>query len=190
MRPLKPDAYALLKLIIEVEPYTVRVIRQTKLRDVNKWKKYLVKNGYAFITGEDGQWERMWPSPSGKLLYEWQKPLVAQQREPEVVNIYKIPKDWKKDPIYVYIGRPGKGEEGYFGNPIEIGKECPLCKEIHAESGDTLACCEIHLRKRVAEDVKFRVRVRGLTGHKLVCFCKPKPCHGDLLAKICGEMNS
>lgn len=182
MRPLKPDAYALLKLIIELTPYTTRVIRQTRLRDVNKWKRYLVKNGLVFITGEDGQWERMWPSPSGTLMYEWQRPLVAQQHQPTVVNIYKIPKDWKKDPSYVYIGRPGKGEEGYFGNPVEI--------EEGQEPGDTLPAYETYLYKRLAEDPKFRGRVRALTGKKLVCFCKPKPCHGDILAKACGELNS
>lgn len=183
MRPLKPDAYALLKLIISLAPYTVRVIRQTKLRDVNKWKRYLVKNGFAFLTGEGGQWERMWPSPSGKLLFEWQKPLVAKQHMPEVVNIYKIDKAWAEDPTYVYIGRAGKGQDGYFGNPIEAD-----------EPGTTLPAYETYLRQRIIEDAKFRSRVRALTGHKLVCFCVDKdgngPCHGKILAQVCGELNA
>lgn len=190
MKPLKLDAYWLLKLVIELTPFTTRVISQTRLRDVNKWKRYLVRNGLLFITGEDTQWERLWPSPSGAMMYEWQRPLVAQQLAPEVFNSYKIEKGWEKKEIYKYIGRPGKGHEGPFGNPIEIGKECPGCGEIHVESGDTLPCYEAWLRKKVVDDLIFRVRVKNLVGKKLVCFCKPKPCHGDVLAKVCGELNA
>ena len=56
----------------------------------------------------------------------------------KVVNIYKERYD-------VYIGRPGKGEVGYFGNPIVVGKECPICGEIH-QRGETLKCYEKYLR--------------------------------------------
>lgn len=85
MKPLKPDAYQLLRIIIQLTPYTTRVIQQTGLRDVNKWKKFLQRKGLIILTGEDGQWERMFPTEEGKLFQEWQSPLMRAKpgKEPQ-----------------------------------------------------------------------------------------------------------
>lgn len=91
-----------------------------------------------------------------------------------VVNFYKEPFD-------VYIGRAGKGFDGYFGNPCKVGVDCPVCKNIHKEGSETLPCYERYLYSRLASDEVFRERVRSLQGKTLACFCKPKPCHGDVL---------
>ncbi len=64
-----------------------------------------------------------------------------------------------------YIGRPSK-----WGNPFTIGPD--------------------GTRAQVIE--KFRESVRGreaeirkeLHGRHLICWCKPKPCHGDVLLEI------
>lgn len=181
MRPLKPDAYALLKLVARLEPFTTRVIRQTRLRDVNKWKRYLRREKLIFLTGEDSQWERMWASEAGKLMLEWQREHEMQRLAPQVFNLYKV-KGWEKDPLAVYIGRAGKGRNGYFGNPIALPEG--------EDPGATLSAYEAYLRERVAKDEVFRGHVRSLCGKKLMCFCKPKPCHGDILAKVCGELNA
>ena len=42
-----------------------------------------------------------------------------------VINIRQAPKDWESNPDYVYIGRTGHGQQGYFGNPYRLGSEEP-----------------------------------------------------------------
>ena len=99
----------------------------------------------------------------------------------KVVNLYKEPYD-------VYIGRAGKGKSGYFGNPILKGKRCLYCGMIHDESGTTLDCYRDYLNKRIKEDAEFKANVKALKGKILGCFCKPKPCHGDILAETCLDL--
>ena len=82
----------------------------------------------------------------------------------------------------VYIGRAGRGLDGYFGNPVMKGFACRVCGETHTDSGSTLVCYSVYLQNRLATDPVFRARVAELKGRTLVCFCKPKPCHGDILA--------
>lgn len=82
----------------------------------------------------------------------------------------------------VYVGRPGKGQEGYFGNPIRVGEDCFVCGNVHGK-GETLGCFEAYVRQRLAVDPEYKARVKGLQGKLLGCFCKPRPCHGDILAK-------
>ena len=91
----------------------------------------------------------------------------------KVVNIYK-------DKYDVYIGRVGKGQDGYFGNPIRLTSE--------AQRGSTLEAYEKYLRKRLETDSEFKTRFLELDGKTLGCFCKPKPCHGDVIVKLLEEM--
>lgn len=81
----------------------------------------------------------------------------------------------RKEPFDVYIGRAGKGCDGYFGNPFRLGA---------GESrGATLANYRSHFHERLTNDEEFRKRVRGLRGKVLGCFCKPASCHGDIIAE-------
>lgn len=82
----------------------------------------------------------------------------------------------------VYVGRAGRGFDGYFGNPVRAGRTCPECGRTHEFAGSTLDCYERYLDRRLAEDPEFRRRVSRLRGKRLGCFCKPALCHGDLLA--------
>lgn len=91
-----------------------------------------------------------------------------------VVNLRTSPYD-------VYIGRGGKGQPGPFGNPIRRGESCPICGQIHTEPGETLFCFEEYFHRRILHDAAFRKRVEGLRGKTLGCFCKPRPCHGDVI---------
>lgn len=86
-----------------------------------------------------------------------------------VVNIRQAEYD-------VYIGRPGKGQSGYFGNPFEEGSRFENIRRF-AE----------YFHKRVDEDTVFRAKVLRLRGQRLGCFCKPKDCHGDIIAAWCNE---
>ena len=92
-------------------------------------------------------------------------------------------RDWvKDDPAYVYVGRAGHGEDGYFGNPVARGRVCSECGQVHHAGGETLPCYARYLERRLQADPQFRARVAGLRSKTLVCFCAPNPCHGSLLA--------
>ncbi len=101
-------------------------------------------------------------------------------------NIYKEKPD-------VYCGR-GKGifnnplncpigTSGWLGNPIVIGQRCMICSKIHGSSGDTLPCYKEYLLNRLKE-FSFKEEFLKLRGKKLGCFCKPKPCHTDIMIEL------
>lgn len=86
----------------------------------------------------------------------------------KVVNIKRYRCD-------VYIGRAGRGYDGYFGNPFRL---------MPGEArGSTLAEYRDYFHKRLESDPEFRERIHALKGKTLGCFCKPNPCHGDVIAE-------
>ncbi len=89
----------------------------------------------------------------------------------------------RREPYDVYIGRPGKGESGLFGNPYRIGFKCARCGLVHHTASSTLPCYEAYLTERLAKDRAFCVAFFALDGKTLGCFCKPGPCHGDIMVK-------
>lgn len=84
-----------------------------------------------------------------------------------VVNIYKEKYD-------VYIGRAGRGSDGYFGNPFT------LLGKLDGDREECLRLFREYFVKRISEDPEFKRRVLELKGKTLGCFCKPKQCHGDV----------
>ena len=90
-----------------------------------------------------------------------------------VVNIYKEQFD-------VYIGRAGRGEDGYFGNPFRMGNG--------TSREDTVEKFQRYFTARIEKDVEFRRRVLALKGKRLGCFCKPQACHGDVIADWLNKM--
>lgn len=97
--------------------------------------------------------------------------------KPKVIHISQVPKDWKTNDQYVYIGRSGKGMSGYFGNPIRL--------PAGSNRGATLEAFKEYAIARIEEDAEYREAVKNLSGKHLVCFCAPQPCHGDILAELC-----
>ncbi len=94
-----------------------------------------------------------------------------------VINIRHAPPGAE----YVYIGRRGRGHDGYFGNPYAVGHWCARCRRPHPTAGETLPCYEAYFLERLDEDPEFRRRVLELKGKTLGCFCAPGPCHGDVI---------
>jgi len=101
-----------------------------------------------------------------------------------VINIKDAPQGWMSDPKYVYIGRERAGRvdpeiplsrqtvvTGKWGNPIV------LRFEKHRQQ--IYDAYEIWLHKQPASFL--REMDRQLWGKILVCFCKPKLCHGDAI---------
>lgn len=100
------------------------------------------------------------------------------QAKPKVVNLRKEPHD-------VYIGRKSGRHLGKWGNPVIRGRVCPVCGGVHHDNESIVKCYKRWLWHRIQKDPDFRKDVRGLAGKTLGCFCKPKPCHGDVLAAAC-----
>jgi hypothetical protein len=90
-----------------------------------------------------------------------------------VVNI-------KVETFDVYIGRAGRGEDGYFGNPFRIGPG--VSRE------DAVKRFQWYFADRIEKNSEFKRRVLALKGKRLGCFCKPKPCHGDVIADWLNKM--
>lgn len=99
----------------------------------------------------------------------------------------------KNEKCEVYCGR-GQGNyndpflcpieaNGWLGNPVAIGRKCPICEQTHKDGGSTLPCYEAYLISRLATDSDFRTAFHKLKGKKLGCFCKPNPCHTDVMIK-------
>lgn len=93
----------------------------------------------------------------------------------KVVNLYKEKFD-------VYIGRAGKGQDGYFGNPIAL--------KPGEERGSTIDKFREYFYERIKNDSEFKRRVEELKGKTLGCFCAPKACHGDVYVEYLNNLNN
>ena len=108
-----------------------------------------------------------------RLLFATKKEKRETTMQTVVVNINKEPGD-------VYIGRAGRGEDGYFGNPFRIGNG--ISRE------DAVKGFQEYFAERIERDFEFKRRVLAVKGKRLGCFCKPKACHGDVIADWLNKM--
>lgn len=77
----------------------------------------------------------------------------------------------KRKPFDVYIGRPSK-----WGNPFSIGKDGSR-EEVISKYEEW-----IKTQDDLMSDIEeLRWKILG-------CWCSPKPCHGDVLARIANGM--
>ena len=83
----------------------------------------------------------------------------------QVVNIHKSTYD-------VYIGRPER-----WGNPFEIGKDGTRSEVIKK------------YREWILTQPELLKALPELKDQVLGCFCKPKSCHGDVLAEMVNGLN-
>lgn len=81
----------------------------------------------------------------------------------------------------VYIGRSGKGQDGYFGNPFRRG---------YNETKDScIKKYREYFYNRINSDPEFKNRIHALKGKILGCFCKPYACHGDIIKDYLDGIN-
>ena len=90
-----------------------------------------------------------------------------------VVNLFKNKYD-------VYIGRAGKGQDGYFGNPFPLKPGEPR--------GATIERYKEYFGNKIDNDPIFKARILELKGKTLGCFCKPNSCHGDIIAEYLNNL--
>ena len=80
----------------------------------------------------------------------------------------------------VYIGRAGKGQDGYFGNPFRL--------RASDGRGATIERYRKYFHDRLETDPEFKRRIHELKGKTLGCFCKPYACHGDVIAEYLNKL--
>ncbi len=73
----------------------------------------------------------------------------------------------KKEKYDVYIGRPSK-----WGNPFIIGRDGTREEVIEK------------YREYIMQRPDLLSDLHELKGKVLGCWCKPKPCHGDVLVEL------
>lgn len=76
-----------------------------------------------------------------------------------------------QEPHDVYIGRPSK-----WGNPFAIGR-----------GASTRAEAIAFYREWIKAQPGLLADIHELKGKRLGCYCKPKACHGDVLAALANE---
>lgn len=92
----------------------------------------------------------------------------------EVLNFYHLNKIIPEDGEY--IGRANKNfnlTQSLFANPFPVYKP--------EERGSSIGKFTDWLWKQIADNNITKDDLLGLAGKKLVCYCKPKACHGDVL---------
>lgn len=147
------------------KPYINRC-HASKLYD-ELWVQYFFENphlidvineykGFSDIFGQEGH------NCQALTIYNIRKGIVKLRTT--VVNIYKEKYD-------VYCGRPGKGQDGYFGNPYREGtREENIQRFIE------------YFYDRLEKDLVYKEKVMELKGKRLGCFCSPKLCHCHVMA--------
>jgi hypothetical protein len=100
--------------------------------------------------------------------------------------INKRSKQFVRNDNQIYIGRGSP-----FGNPFT---HLPLSRtkaQFHVETEEeSMIRYEAWLRERLAKEPGLRQKVLKLDGHELVCYCKPRPCHGDIIVKLIEELKN
>lgn len=82
--------------------------------------------------------------------------------ETRVVNL-------RREPYDVYIGR---GRGSIWGNPFPITKDASRAEVIQK------------YREYILSRPDLLGQIETLRGKRLGCFCKPAPCHGDVLVEL------
>jgi len=103
-----------------------------------------------------------------------------------VINIKDAPEGWEQDERYVYIGRECRRgghdlDASPFANPYRVNDPDP---DDRNRPMDRQRCIDL-FREALCNCPELVERIRTeLPGKTLVCWCKPLPCHGDVIAAI------
>lgn len=92
----------------------------------------------------------------------------------KIVNLTKEKCDIKitRKPDGSISTTPNINHIGYFGNPFTL--------ELYGRE-ECLRLYRLYFQMRIQNDAIFRANIESLRGKILGCFCKPLPCHGDII---------
>ena len=88
----------------------------------------------------------------------------------KVIHIKDSPPNFKNDPNFVYIGRGS-----LWGNMWVMNSE--------DERQDVVEAYRKSFHLMINSSNLFKERTASIKGKILVCYCKPKACHGDVIAE-------
>ena len=100
--------------------------------------------------------------------WTWTADLWAELRCELIEKLVTVDNIKNRRPGDVYGGRPGNGEDGYFGNPFPV------------KNGDRTGSIQQFKKyfwNRINTDEEYRRQVSNLDGKRIVCFCWPLDCH-------------
>ena len=80
----------------------------------------------------------------------------------------------KKEPYDVYIGRPGK-----WGNPYSHKEGTKAAYKVNTVE-EAIAC----YREYILAKPELLADLHELKDKTLGCWCRPGPCHGDVLIEL------
>lgn len=72
---------------------------------------------------------------------------------------------------YVYIGRPS-----VWGNPYKIGED--------GTREQVIDLYRSYITRLLSREPHLKQELEQLRGEILGCYCKPLPCHGDVLVEL------
>lgn len=114
---------------------------------------------------------------------------VCNVRVSNIRPAYKNLKDWMHDKNNVYIGRKGivfidgkrfPSKDSIWANPFKI---------VGVQTREfVIDKYEKYIRNKIKNENLYE-ELEKLRGKNLGCWCKPLPCHGDVLIKILNENN-
>lgn len=85
------------------------------------------------------------------------------------------------EPYDVYIGRPS-----IWGNPFSHIRRVKNTEWVSTIE-EAITSYETYIRIKLQNDLKLKKQLLDLQGKVLGCFCKPGPCHGDILINLIKE---
>jgi len=88
---------------------------------------------------------------------------MVGKKETRVVNL-------RDEPYDIYIGRPSP-----FGNPFVVGE--------HGNREHCIKNYRTFFYNGLGDTPDYKKKVLALKGKRLGCYCKPLPCHGDIIVE-------
>lgn len=133
-----------------------------------------------YLAAEGGRL-RCWPkgrlTPELLALLRAHKPELLRMRQPATVaNAKTLPAGWQSDPTNTYIGRAAprlRLPASPFANRFRIGPD-----------GDRAEVIRKYRRWLCGEPELMRRALTELPGKRLICWCTPAACHGDVLVEL------
>lgn len=112
-----------------------------------------------------------------------------------VANIKTTP-EVTKEPGYVYIGRSKGGEpENILSNPYTMIPEGTRAQFVVSSRQESVDRYKDYMEEQMKTNPAYKAKLEELAGRVadgehlfLGCFCKPLPCHGDILKEKILEM--
>jgi len=100
--------------------------------------------------------------------------------------INKRAKEFVRNSNQIYIGRGSP-----WGNPFtHLALSRTKAQSQVATEEESMVRYEAWLRERLAKEPGLKQELLKPDGHELVCYCKPRPCHGDILIKLIEEFKT